>query len=99
MALRHCIAALILAICQAEACAQGSRTISLPDAQRWQQLQQQVEQSLATGDFGTAEKIGRDAVAAAFAGFGAGDPNVAASLSALGAAQLRPGTVPVYRAR
>lgn len=69
--------------------AQGSVARSLPDAQRWQQLQGQAEEALAKGDFARAESLARDAVVAGVAGFGNGDPNVAASQSTLGAAQLR----------
>ena len=44
---------------------------------------------LAKGDFVQAERVAREALAAGVAGFGAADPNVAASLSALGSARLR----------
>ncbi|MFN0159754.1 MAG: tetratricopeptide repeat protein [Burkholderiales bacterium] len=88
---RYCIAALfLLGLCASTAVvAQGSVARSLPDAQRWQQLQGQAEEALGKGEFARAEGLARDAVAAGIAGFGSGDPNVAASQSSLGAAQLR----------
>ena len=47
------------------------------DAQRWQELQGQADAALAKGDYGQAESLGKQAVAAGSAGFGAVDPNVA----------------------
>jgi CHAT domain-containing protein/Tfp pilus assembly protein PilF len=98
---RHCIAAagLFMALaCVApgagwlqEATAQGSKPISLRDAQRWQQLQGDAETQLAKGDYNQAENLAKQAVAAGIAGFGAGDPNVAASYAVLGAVQLKNG--------
>lgn len=74
-----------------EAAAQGAKPISLRDAQRWQQLQGDAEAQLAKGDYIQAENLAKQAVAAGTAGFGAGDPNVAASLAVLGAVQLKNG--------
>ena len=69
--------------------AQGSKPISLPDAQRWQQLQAEAGSLLAKGDYPRADATARQALAAGIAGFGPADPNVAASYSLLGAVQLR----------
>ena len=85
----HCIASLVAALLMTAALAQGSRPISLRDAQRWQELQGQADAALAKGDYGQAESLGKQAVAAGSAGFGAADPNVASSWSGLGSAQLR----------
>ena len=85
----HCIASLVTALLMTAALAQGSRPISLRDAQRWQELQGQADAALAKGDYGQAESLGKQAVAAGTAGFGAVDPNVATSWSGLGSAQLR----------
>lgn len=91
--LLHCIASLLLlstlGLLASAALAQGSRPISMRDAQRWQELQGQAEGALAKGDYAQAEALGKQAVAAGTAGFGAVDPNVATSWSGLGAAQLR----------
>ncbi len=100
--IRHCIAARLaarwLAACLALALvaggwsgaqAQGSKAISLRDAQRWQQLQGDAEAQLAKGDYTQAEATAKQALAAGIAGFGAADPNVASSYSLLGAAQLK----------
>jgi CHAT domain-containing protein/Tfp pilus assembly protein PilF len=80
---------LALSIGSTDASAQGSKPISLRDAQRWQQLQDDAQTQLAKGDYTKAEATARQALAAGIAGFGAGDPNVAASYSLLGAAQLK----------
>ena len=69
--------------------AQGSKPISLRDAQRWQQLQADAEAQLGKGNYAPAQSQARQAVAAAIAGFGPADPNVAASLAVLGAVQLK----------
>ncbi len=87
--IRNCIAACVATLCWTAAAAQGSRPLSLPDAQRWQHLQGQADDWMAKGDFAQAERLAREALAAATAGFGAADPNVAASHSALGSARLR----------
>ncbi len=79
----------MLALLATAALAQGSRPISMRDAQRWQELQGQAEGALGKGDYAQAEALGKQAVAAGTAGFGAADPNVATSWSGLGAAQLR----------
>ncbi|HEX4330435.1 MAG TPA: CHAT domain-containing tetratricopeptide repeat protein [Burkholderiales bacterium] len=71
------------------ATAQGSKVISLRDAQRWQQLQGDAETQLGKGDYTQAESLARQAVAAGLAGFGPGDPNVAASYAVQGGAQLK----------
>lgn len=81
----HCIACVCLTAAQA----QGSRPISMRDAQRWQELQGQVEAAFAKGDYGQAETLANQAVTSGTAGFGAVDPNVATSWSSLGSAQLR----------
>ena len=95
---RHCIAAGTVALAIAlgwvgafwtPALAQGSRPISLRDAQRWEQLQGDAEAQLAKGNYGQAESLAKQALAAGIAGFGPGDPNVAASYSMLGAVQLK----------
>jgi CHAT domain-containing protein/Tfp pilus assembly protein PilF len=85
----HCIACLLLVQVVTLAHAQGSRPISLRDAQRWQELQGQADGALSKGDYAQAEALGKQAVAAGTAGFGANDPNVASSWSGLGSAQLR----------
>ena len=89
----HCIASLLLlgmlGLLATHALAQGSRPISMRDAQRWQELQGQADAALAKGDYAQAESLGKQAVAAGTAGFGANDPNVASSWSGLGSAQLR----------
>ena len=54
-----------------------------------QELQGQADAALTKGDYGQAESLGKQAVAAGSAGFGAVDPNVASSWSGLGSAQLR----------
>ena len=87
--LPHCIASLAAALLMTAALTQGSRPISLRDAQRWQELQGQADAALAKGDYGQAESPGKQAVAAGSAGFGAVDQNVASSWSGLGSAQLR----------
>ena len=87
--IRNCIAACVATLCLNAAAAQSSRPLSLPAAQRWQQLQGQVDDWLAKGDFAQAERLAREALAAGTAGFGAADPNVATSHSALGSARLR----------
>lgn len=87
--IRNCIAGVLVALTVTVATAQSSQPQSLPDALRWQQLQGQVEDLLAKGSFAEAERLARDALQAAIAGFGAGDPNAAASHSALAAARLR----------
>jgi CHAT domain-containing protein/Tfp pilus assembly protein PilF len=71
------------------ALAQGSKPISLRDAQRWQQLQGEAEGLLAKGDYAQADAVAKQALAAGIAGFGPADPNVASSYSLLGAVQLR----------
>ena len=89
----HCIAGVLLALTLAQgiapADAQGSRPISMRDAQRWQDLQGQTDAALAKGDYPQAEALAKQAVTAGTAGFGGNDPNVAASWSSLGSAQLR----------
>lgn len=91
--IRHCIAAalafVVLLGMAAGTLAQGSKVLSLKDAQRWQQLQNDAEAALAKGDYGQAESLAKQAVAAGNAGFGPGDQNVAASYSVLGAVQLK----------
>ena len=87
--IRNCIAGVLATLIVTVATAQSSQPQSLPDALCWQQLQGQVEDLLAKGSFAEAERLARDALQAAIAGFGAGDPNVAASHSALAAARLR----------
>jgi len=89
ISIRNCIAACVATLCLTAAAAQSSRPLSLPDAQRWQQLQGQVDDLLAKGDFAQAERLAREALAAGTAGFGAANPNVATSHSLLGSARLR----------
>lgn len=69
--------------------AQGSRPISMADAQRWQKLQGDADAALAKGDYAQGEALAKQAVQAGIAGFGPQDPNVAASYSSLGAVQLK----------
>lgn len=71
--------------------AQGSRPVSLRDAQAWQQLHAEADALMQKGDFGAAERVAAQALEAGRAGFGGADPNVAASFSTLGSAQLRGG--------
>ena len=87
--IRNCIAGLLATLFVTIAAGQSSQPRSLPDALRWQQLQGQVDEFLAKGDYAEAERLARDALRAGIAGFGAGDSNVAASHSALAAALLR----------
>ncbi len=87
--MRNCIAACVATLLLTAAAAQGSRLLSLPGAQRWQQLQGQADDFLAKRDFAQAERLAREALAAGAAGFGAADPNVAANHSALGSARPR----------
>ncbi len=49
----HCIACVCLTAAQG----QGSRPISMRDAQRGQELQGQVEAAFAKGDYGQAETL------------------------------------------
>lgn len=88
---RHCIVAVLLMAVWTAGSAQGSRPLSLRDAQAWQQQQGEADAALARGDYAQAQSLAGQAVASGTAGFGPDDPNVAASLSSLGAAQLRAG--------
>jgi tetratricopeptide (TPR) repeat protein len=90
---RHCIVAILALAIWTGAHAQGSRPLSLRDAQAWQQLQGESDQAAAKGDFAGAADLATRALAAGAAGFGPEDPNVASTLSALGAVQLRLGNV------
>ncbi|HEY4374322.1 MAG TPA: CHAT domain-containing tetratricopeptide repeat protein [Burkholderiales bacterium] len=63
--------------------------MSQRDAKAWQQAQNEAEAALAKGDYAQAQNLARQAVTAGTAGFGAADPNVAASYSVLGAVQLK----------
>ncbi|MDB5805826.1 MAG: uncharacterized protein JWN73_3148 [Betaproteobacteria bacterium] len=94
--IRHCIAVVCMALAVAGltaystgAASQGSKPISLRDAQRWQQLQGDAEAQLGKGGYAQTESLARQAVSAGVAGFGPGDPNVAASYAVLGGAQLK----------
>ena len=89
MRIIHCIVAAAMVCAVGGALAQAARPASLRDAQRWQQLQGQADSLLAKGEFVQGEAVAREALAAAIAGFGVNDPNVAASHSSLGAFQLR----------
>ena len=59
----HCIASLAAARLMTSALAQGSRPISLRDAQRWQELQGQADAALAKGDYGQTEALHRQSLA------------------------------------